>query len=793
MKSYFKFLSRNKLYTVINLLGLTISLAFIILLGAYVSKQMNTDSFQENADRIYLFSSEESFDGAYYLHKHLQNRYPEIESSTIIACFQDVATMGDNTFNINAVYVDSTFFDIFTVKAVSDNVNDFSQGRNNVVISESFANNIFGNFNPIGQTISLEGSGSDFMIVGIVEDVTNSIIKNSDVYVRSEMLEDDDEMSGNGPSMGNWSFCASAFLCKENADIKAKEPDLLNWLKEECWLYQPENSSFYLHEAFFVPLRDAYFFHDYGDGGFPSQNLNSGEKKIVRILLYACLGLLFFAMMNYVNLTVAQTGFRAKEMATRRLLGTSKSRIFLKMIAESTVLSAIAFVIALFIADGLAPSASILLEYSFGIWEIMTPTFILLCVACIVLLGVLSGIIPALAISKFKPIDVMKGSFRTKTKMVYSKIFITLQNVVTITMTIAALTIYLQINHLLNMPLNYNTEDIFIVDGWDYFNDEKQISIFREELNKLSCVEAVGLGEGVPLDGGNNHTMKYDDGFVSFQKIIGDATYFKIFGFKIKKDNHLADPNAKGAYYLNEFAIKELKITEETSDFTVNPNTDYESVIKIAGIYNDFKIFNALTGNRSGLIRNIGEYDMINNIPWTIVIKIRGNKDDAVQEIEKAFKAAVPEAPNLFGGMYYEDLIKKDYVKERQLLKIVDIFTLVAILISSLGLLAISTYYVRQREKDIAIRKTFGATSLEVLKKSVSIFMLYVSMAFVISIPISYYILNRWLESYIYRIEMYWWIFAAAGLFAFVMTFVTVLWQSIHAAETNPVETLKKE
>lgn len=782
------------LYTIVNLLGLTISLAFILLLGAFISKQLNTDAFQEKADRIYVFADDEGFDNAYYLHIHLQNILPEIEASTSITWLdneEENATVYDEVLPVSEMFVDSSFFDIFTIDVVDGNITEFIDSRDNIIVSQSFANKAFGDKNPIGKSIYLNSLEADLMIVAVIKDIENSILKQSDIILRSE--QDNNSNFKHSPEMNSWGNNISVFLIKENADIKAKEPDVLAFLQENCWLYKDDTSIGTYKKAVFVPLREVYFHPGLSaEADYLSAFLNLGDWNFVRLLLLACLGLLFFAVMNYINLTVAQTGLRAKEMATRRLLGTSKSGIIFKMILESTILSAFAFIIALLVSDALSPYVSTLIEYQFTVWEVMTPIFILLCICGLLLLGVLSGLIPALTISKFNAIDVMKGSFRAKTKMVYSKIFITLQNVITFVMIVAALTIYLQINHMIHIPMNYETKDIYVADIWNYLNlGTDKIKVVKNELQKLPFVESVGCGWGTPLDGGNNNTMicGEDKTTVSFQIIVGDSAYFNIFGFEKKSDNSLANASDKETYYLNEYAIKELGIKEDTPNFIVSKDTEYERKINIAGIYYDFKIFGALRGNSSAMIKDVGEFKD-DSFFWAMIIKTKGDKHEAVKEIEKVF-TDVYEFP--ISGNYYEDLIESEFVKEKQLLTIIGIFTLIAILISTLGLLAISTYYVRQREKDISIRRVFGSTRAEIMRKLISFFMIHIGIAFVIGIPISYFLMSRWLEQYIYRISMYWWIFALTGIFVSAVAFATVFWQSTKAANANPAEVLKKE
>lgn len=344
--------------------------------------------------------------------------------------------------------------------------------------------------------------------------------------------------------------------------------------------------------------------------------------------------ILLFAVMNYINLTVAQTGFRAKEMAARRLLGASRGEIILKLILESTFLCVVAFVIALFLAAAVEPGASRLLGSKIGVWQDMTPAVVACYAAFIVVLGVVAGFIPAMMVSRYKPVDIVRGSFRHRTKMFYSKVLITIQNVITIVLIATSLTIGLQIRHLISAPMGYNTADILDIST-EIFLGKKQIAQFREELLREPCVEAVALGCGTPHDRGNNNTMQYGpDRMIGFQIFIGDSTYFRILGLERLRDNHLARMNDDNMVFINQHALRELGIAEDAEEFKVG--MDYSYPYQIAGIYRDFQIGSALDKPQSAMLWQTD--DIADMYPWNILVKIRGDKTAAYNTVKSVFE-----------------------------------------------------------------------------------------------------------------------------------------------------------
>lgn len=785
-RSFFNFLGRNKLYAAINIFGLSVSLMFVILIADYTLRQLTCDDYHAKADRIYVIGNEECITSGYYLQKYLRDRYPEIESTCAVAvsgqstdAMQPVEA-GQGKYSATILFADTTFFRIFDFELLEGDREQALASRDNVVLSESFARKVFGTFNPMGQVIRFPDEEKSYVVSGVVRDIDRSVIPNMDIIMRAERLCDIN--SANDERMSNSGAVTTFILARPGADLTAKIPDMLDYFKEIYWIYK---GNVYQHVTL-TPLRDVYFLSQNNDGGF-----NYGSWPFVMILFGVGAVILLFAVINYINLTVAQTGFRAKEMAARRLLGASRGEIILKLILESTFLCVVAFVIAFFLAAAVEPGASRLLGSKIGVWQDMTPAVVACYAAFIVVLGVVAGFIPAMMVSRYKPVDIVRGSFRHRTKMFYSKVLITIQNVITIVLIATSLTIGLQIRHLISAPMGYNTADILDVST-EIFTGKPQIAQFREELLREPCVEAVALGCGTPHDRGNNNTMQYGpDRMIGFQIFIGDSTYFRILGLERLRDNHLATrEDGNNALFVNQYALQALGIAEDATNFKVGENYTYN--YDIAGVYRDFQLGSALDELQPVLLKyyDSPEEFLKKAYPWNILVKIRGDKTAAYNTVKSVFER-ISDGAVFTGAEYIEQEIEADYAQQRRILHIVGIFTLVAILISALGLVAMSTYYIQQKEQEVAVRKVFGSTRGEVLTRLVGNFMRLVGAAFVIAVPVAWYLLERWLQDYSVRISLSPLIFLASGAFAAVVAFVAVFWQSSRAADSNPIDSIK--
>ncbi len=718
-KSFFKFLGRNKAYTLIDVFGLSVSLMFVLLIAVYTVQEMSTDKFHTKADRIYLVGNENWMATGAAIPYKIKERYPEVEKVCPVVAGNSsdiVVVSGDRKLKANVMFADSTFFDFFDFRLLQGTREQALAAGNYAVVSSSFARKMFGTDDPMGRKWNA-GSTSAFVLV------------------------------------------------REGSDFPSRAEDMAHWFKEFYWPYQYGTAK----EVRILPLSEQYFAK-----AASYSSLRKGDWRFVIVLMSVGLLILIFAVINYINLTVAQAGFRAKEMATRRLLGSLRGELFMRLMLESTLLTFISLIIGVLLALAVVPFVNDLLQTRVDMNVLGRPVWLLALVSLTVAVGVLSGLLPAIIISSSKPIEVVRGTFRAKTKMVFSKFFIVFQNVITITMIAASITMVCQIVHMINAPVGYKTKNLLAMRSVD----ERQLSAFVGELKGLSCVDRVGKTQGLPLFGSNNWTATYQGQNISFQQFVMDKECYDMLGLEILRDNHLTTEG----WFLNEQAMREMNLSEDAASFMLDRQ---ERPIAIAGIVRDFYCFgNVTTGMNPVMFRFLKD----NEDPWMILIETQGDPFAAKEAIGKVYEKVTGLE---FEAYFMDERLQNSFDSQIRLAKIVIVFSIIAILISLLGLLAMSTYFIQQRLQEVSVRKVFGSSNRQILVKLVFTFLNYVLIAFVIAIPIIMYFMKDWLSDYSYRIGLSPLIFIAAGLFCLMISFVSVFFQSYRAATSNPVDSFR--
>lgn len=767
-KSFLKFMGRNKFYTAINIFGFSVSLMFVILIAVYTERELNIDKRQVNGDRIAVLANEKSMGTAVPVAYWLEERYPEIEK-VCPAVFDQVErqiTFNDKKYVVKTAYVDSTFFEIFSFELLDGVREQALQESYGAVISESFAHKLFGNENPMGRSLDISDS-TTVTITGVMRDIDRSVIPYVDVLLRIERVAEFNP-SLSRDNAGNAGSCVAFILQKPGADLSVRADEMLEFFKERFWIYKMD----FLHDVRILPFSEIYFSDLYKTG------MEGGDRRFVLVLLSVGILVLLFAIINYINLTSAQSGQRAKEMAMRRLLGSSRESLLFRLIAETTLMTLISFVIGLLLAQAALPYACNLLQVRFTLATLVSPVWFVAILLLILLVGGLSGLLPALLISSVKPIDVVRGTFRRRTKMVFSKVFIVFQNVITIVMIAASLTMYLQINHLIKAPLGYNTTNIIETDN--VFRSRNEMAMAEDLLRQLPCVKEIGRTNGTPSSGTNNLSGTYEGKSLSFQQMVVDSAAFRIFGLQIKQENHVAA--SSGGWYLNELAFKQMELPEDTTAFKV-----YDTAVPVLGVLEDFQLWDISRENSPLMLRFRNDSEWW---PWNYIIEVQGNPAEAYDAVRKVFEE-VSGLP--FEGQYIDDGIQEHFETQVRMSVIVAIFAAIAVLISLLGMVAMATYFNRQREQEMAVRKIFGSDNFGILNRLVGTFLSYVGIAFVIAVPLIWYFMNGWLSDYSYRISLSPLIFIAAGLFCLLIALLAVFFQSWRAANVNPVEHLKTE
>jgi ABC-type antimicrobial peptide transport system permease subunit len=701
------------------------------------------------------------------------------------------------------VEADADFFKVFPeYHLVEGDLKDFV-GKDDILISESLARKIadqVGNDSSVtpGLTGSLIGSvikvdEADRTIKGIFTDFDGTFFMPYDIMTH---------ISGTWAAKGERNFGSIGnyttwFRVREDADpaeVRAKVKALLHKNYDAIWSGERVDSwkAYRMDEAFFAT-------------GNSNGLTRQGNAQMLRLLTAVVLLLLLSAIFNYVNLSLALTGKRSKEMATRRLLGAGKTGILWKYIGESVAFTAVCFAAALLLADLLVPMMNSLvstadpdeimlgMDTSVRVSFMMTPGYILAYIAGILLLGTVCGLLPAIIASRYEPIDVIKGNLRRRNKMVMSKVFIVVQNVLSVFLIALALVMEVQMRHMLTRPMHAATENLYYIEY--SARDYDMMKIFKDKVEALPFVTDAGVGRGIP--GLINMTMgvKVDEEHhVDMPIIICDSTYFKLLGLEVEED--FGHPLTH-SLWMSRSAFNAAAVSDTSTVFPRRIIMNGARPEFIGGVVTDYPTRPASESSQNSnggvIVTRAEELHYVN----CLLVGTTGEDESYDKAIRQAYReyrletSGVEEPAWRYG--FVREINKKMLAPVQRTLRLVELFAVLAVLISLLGLLAMSTYFADESTKQIAVRKVFGSDVSHETWRTVKSYMLLVGLACLIGIPLAVWAARLYLERFSYRIEGYGWVFVVAVLISLAIAFGTVLWQTLKAAKTNPAIELKKE
>ncbi len=794
MKSYLKFLSRNKLYTAIEAVGLAVSLAFVILIGSYVVQQYEVAHESPQWKRTFVLGTDEFLGLTYWDKEELEMNIPEVEAATHVALmWRPRLQIGEEYISGSGMEADASFFDVFPqYRIVEGNIKDFV-GKNDVLVSESLARRIA----PEGESVVgriIEVGESKRTVKGVFTDFDGTFFVPFDVIAHIS-----DSWAASQPksfgSIGNYSTWYRVREDASLAEVERKVKDLLHKNYDAIWKAERVDKwhPYRMDEAFFHP-------------GNNTGTTRIGNRQMLKLLTVVVLLLLLSAVFNYVNLSLALTGKRAKEMATRRLLGADKSGILWKYIAESVAFTAVCFAAALLLAYLLTPMMNSLVvtqdaellaaefdDTAVRISFMMTPGYIAAYLAGILLLGTACGLLPAIVASRYEPIDVIKGTLRRRSKMVLSKMFIVVQNVLAVFLIAMALLMEAQMRHMLSRPTHAATDNLYYVEF--EARDYDMAKLFLDKVRELPFVTRVGMGRGLPGHIFMVQGIQVDEEHhVDMPIILCDSTYFRLLGLEIQED--FGHPLVN-SLWMSESAFRGSGASDTTTVFVRRMSMNGARPEFIGGIVHDFPTSAASSGesNLNGAIIVTRSEDL--RYANCLLIGTSGEDKSYDEAIRKAYREyrmeqfGVEEPAWTYG--FVSDLNYKQLEPERRTLRLVELFAVLAVLISLLGLLAMSTYFADENTRQIAVRKVFGSDVTHETWRNVRSYMILVGVACLIGIPLAVWAAQVYLQRFAYRVEGYGWVFVVAALISLAIAFGTVLWQTLKAAKTNPAIELKKE
>ena len=781
MKSYLRFLSRNQLYTAIMAVGLSIALAFVLLIGTYVWQQYSVARNCEDYERIFTIGrSDENtkvlglrFDSPGILKANI----PEIEQA---GCYYDIfespTRLDGEVVPVENICVDKEFFEMFNIRFISGSADVFDD-VNNVVVSESFANAHGGAEKIIGSRI--HKSGPEQIVAGVIEDFDNKMFAYCDIIHNINLrgrpipyIHD---------SYTFIKLCEGVRIEDVEEKVKAEVQKIF------------DSAPFDLGYEPFILRYDEVFFA--GDTDY-ANCLNNADSRTLKIMLAVVLILLFSAMVNFINLSAAMSGKRIKEMATRMVSGADRKSIFRRYVAESVGISIFCTVAAVLIAIAFEPSINRLVQSDIPIRVSLSPICIIIYLATGLAIGLAASILPASIGISISPMNVLKGQFKADSKRVFGKIFIALQNAVSIVLIALAIMMELQMKHLAERPVGADIDDLYYL----WLDDIKGRGTLEEEIRKMPFVTRIGLSEGYP--GGLVETITEvepgKDQLIGL--LICDTEAFDMYNFKRKTDNGVDVGNSA---WVDQYTY------ESMASYGADLNTPQGMMAiplaspdtRFGGLLDDFAIFDAITDSRN-VWCNIRVSDTGNFSTWMsdgggLLIQTIGDHGENGRAIIEAYRKYSEELNGIYmepmTAGYIEGLLTEKLTEAKSNMRIMELFMFLSILLSFMGLVAMSTYFSSESTSDIAIRKVYGSTVEEETAGSIWKYMKIVFISCVIALPVAVFACGRYLDGFVYRIGNHWWVYALAIILAVLISLAAVFIQISRAARTNPAEALKKE
>jgi putative ABC transport system permease protein len=780
-KTIIRNFSRKPVTNLINLLGLAASLTLVIILAVYCYRELTTDNFQINGSRVYIYGlTEDQIYTPGILKEHIDAKIPGVESSVRIGGSWEapVFQVDDNEpLTSDLIFADDNFFTLFTYQAVEGNLQNALKEPMAVVITKSLADKLFGEEKAFGKQIKLNNSHQLTVTAVIEEPKANTCLSFNAITcmgTRKIVQNEDGELTA-------WNQCnfQTFVLLRKGSDPDATSKTILS-------LFPDKSKDRYKNQEL-VPLKKIYFskFTLFG-----SNYLLNGDKTKVMILVLVALMVLIIAFINFINIASAQWMEKIRQTGVMKVMGAGKSTILRGIITESFLFFLAALLIAIYLVNtfksfiygftGIQYDQNLTFSAGFLITS-LTITFII---------STLLSIIPASRISSSRAVDNLKKTVKTnRVNFSFSGLLVTVQFTIAIGLIAFTLLVQKQIRFG-SSSLGMNQENIIGIKLTEQLNQKKDIvkTLLQENPN----VRKVTFSQYYPgktiSEWGTNLTLNGEKKEVSFNTFASDDNLFDILGLQLKMGRFYSEDliSDKGKMVVNETFLKANKITDPIGGVLEMTRNGYN--FEIVGVVKDFNYQPVNMPIAPLAIRNeaYASYCMISLMSETF-----NSLNSTVENIKKSVSELSPSFP--VEVSFFDKAVQNMYQSELSFRRTFSLLAVCAIVICSMGILAMSIFSCQKRIKEIGIRKVNGARIVEILTMLNREFGKWVMISFIVSIPLAWFAAKRWLEIFTYRTEVSWWIFALAGLSAFTIALLTVSWQSWRAATRNPVEALRNE
>ena len=796
---------KNKTFSFINIAGLAIGLTCFLLIALYVLDELCFDKYNANADRTYRINSDIRFGGA-DLHmpvtsdmmgQLLKKDYPQVEQYTRLYTFNGDKLIKKGNDYINEEHVghaDSTFFDVFTLPAIEGDTRTALNEPNTVVITESMAKKYFSSTQALGKNLEVKDEKNPlYKVTAVIRDIP----ENS--HFHFDFLFSMKNVDYNWGQLTSHNFYTYIRL-KKGTDYKAFEKNFDQYIDKyvlpEAKQFMNINSMEEFKKAgnsLVYTLMPLTQIHLHSNRQFELSP--GGNIQYVYIFSAVALFILIIACINFMNLTTARSANRAREVGIRKVLGTEKRQLVKQFLFESTTMVIVALLIAIPAVWLVLPLFNDMAAKKMTTGSLFTPYILPLLIALPFVVGLMAGSYPAFFLSAFRPIEVLKGKLKLGAKSgMLRSVLVVFQFWASIILIIGTVVVYRQLHYIQTKNLGFNKDQVLIVNGVGALNNN--MVPFKNDVLQLPGVSSGTLSGYLPVSNSyrsdntwsTEAVMTTKNGF-DMQNWQIDYDYIKTMGMQIIKGRNFSREfgSDSNAIIINETTAKIIGYSDPIGK-QLFKSVDQQGHIGAFSIIGVVKNFNFET-----LHHDVGPLAFLLGTGGGLAsFKVgTGNINQTIAQIQSKWKSMAPGLP--FSYRFLNESFDEMYRNEQRVGKIALVFSVLAIFIACLGLFGLATFIAEQRTKEIGIRKVLGASVQGIVQMLSKDFMKLVAISFVIAAPMAWYFMHKWLQDFAYRITISWWIFVAAGLAALLIALVTVSFQAIRAAITNPVKSLRTE
>jgi len=816
-KNYLKLawrnLLRNRSYALVNILGLAIGLACFMFILLYVQDEMSYDKWQEKGDRVYRMALERIYPGRsrhyaiipFGYGEVLKKEFPEVEEVCRLFFFDQFGMVirkdGEAFKEDEVMWADSTFFELFSVPLLRGDARKVLAKPNTAVLTETLAKKYFGEADPLGKILDLPQAEQGLEVTGICKDVPENSHLRFSMLVSSSTLD----MIAEAEAPNFINFSAYTYLLLQPGaspeQLERKFPQMvvkyasgqvLSQFGVNYEAYQRQGNGY---RYFLQPLPDIYL-----DSKLEAEIRPPGSRRQVYFFTLIALLILVIASINFMNLSTARSASRAKEVGIRKTLGSSRGAISLQFFSEALLIG---------LASGLlAYGINLLALGQFNdiagkvlpLERLLQWPFLLTLSGAALATGLLSGAYPALALSAFRPVEVLRGKILQQTKGAgLRNALVAFQFSISIFLIACTIMVYRQLAFTQNKDLGFDKEHVLTLKGADNLTAQ-ETETFKQALGKLPGIAAVSGCSSQPGQQyfGISFKPPGAEEMTTGSGLIVDEGYVECMNMKLVAGRSFAEAFADSlSIVVNEAAVREMELAEPvgarliSSDAFLNAGEGENTPYTIVGVIEDFH-FQSLHHPISPLFLVNNQKSFMPGVDNQITARLEaGNVPATLQRVERLWKDLKPELP------FQYSFLDRDwaglYDKEMAARKVFGLFSLLAIFIACLGLLALAAFTVERRTKEIGIRKIMGASAAGILGLLSRDFLRLVVLALALATPLAWYAMRQWLDGFAYRTTLAWWAFALAGALAILIAFLTISYHSLKAALSNPAEALKTE